>query len=253
MEKERCKTKYPLVLVHGIGYSGDDERAYWGRTAYALEAEGATLYFGGQPGRAGVRECAEVLRDNISQIAERCGRVNLIAHSKGGIESRYMISCLGMADKVASLTTLGTPHHGVATMDAMRKIGLLPFFLFLFRSMVRLGGGNMEGSEKALDQMTADFMGVFNEMVPDAAGVYYQSYAFDMVSGSTDPGFAFFHSVIESCESDNDGLVSLDSARWGEFRGVYRGSDDQGISHTQAKHDSGLFVDIVHDLKKLGY
>ena len=41
-----------------------------------------------------------------------CGKVNIIAHSKGGLDSRYAISKLGSDKYVASLTTINTPHHG---------------------------------------------------------------------------------------------------------------------------------------------
>src|SRR5262249_40078789 len=44
-------------------------------------------------------------------------KVHLIAHSMGGLDSRYMISRLGMADRILSLTTLGTPHQGTSLAD----------------------------------------------------------------------------------------------------------------------------------------
>ena len=35
----------------------------------------------------------------------------------GGLDARYLISRLGMADRVLSLTTLGTPHRGTSFAD----------------------------------------------------------------------------------------------------------------------------------------
>ncbi|MFO0865908.1 MAG: hypothetical protein U0744_14870 [Gemmataceae bacterium] len=50
------------------------------------------------------------------------GPYHIIAHSMGGLDSRYMITKLGMADQVISLTTLGTPHRGSPFADwAVRR------------------------------------------------------------------------------------------------------------------------------------
>ena len=40
------------------------------------------------------------------------GKVNIIAHSLGGLDARQMLTHLGMGSRVASLTTVGTPHRG---------------------------------------------------------------------------------------------------------------------------------------------
>ncbi|MCQ5134484.1 esterase/lipase family protein, partial [Coprococcus eutactus] len=63
---------------------------------------------------ASVAESGHYIADRIKQIIQEtgCGKVNLIAHSKGGLDSRYAISMLGMAPYVASLTTINTPHRG---------------------------------------------------------------------------------------------------------------------------------------------
>ena len=45
------------------------------------------------------------------------GPVHILAHSLGGLDSRYMISKLDMAERVLSLTTLGTPHRGTTFAD----------------------------------------------------------------------------------------------------------------------------------------
>lgn len=53
--------------------------------------------------------------------------MNIIAHSKGGLDSRYLISGLHMAPYVASLTTICTPHRGSMLADLLMK---LPDFLY---------------------------------------------------------------------------------------------------------------------------
>jgi triacylglycerol lipase len=44
-------------------------------------------------------------------------KVAIIGHSMGGLDARKMIVDLGFHDKVASLTTIGTPHHGSSSAD----------------------------------------------------------------------------------------------------------------------------------------
>ena len=50
-------------------------------------------------------------------------KVHIIAHSMGGLDARHMIVDLGMADKVASLTTIGTPHRGTILADHLLDHG----------------------------------------------------------------------------------------------------------------------------------
>ena len=119
-----CNTKYPIMLVHGTGFRDRKFLNYWGRVPAALEKQGATLFYGHQDSWGSVEHNAEVLKDNLNIILADADfkKVNIIAHSKGGVEVRYMISSLGMADKIASLTTIATPHHGSETVDLFIKL-----------------------------------------------------------------------------------------------------------------------------------
>ena len=71
-------------------------------------------------------QVSELLGKNSGELAERirqiveetgCEKVNIIAHSKGGLDSRYAISECGMGKYVASLTTINTPHRGCEFAD----------------------------------------------------------------------------------------------------------------------------------------
>src|SRR5207245_6473457 len=68
--------------------------------------------------------------------------VNLIAHSMGGLDARYMITHLGMAEHVRSLTTVSTPHRGTYLVDwfLTNYRERLPLFLAL-----EAAGFNIEG------------------------------------------------------------------------------------------------------------
>lgn len=48
IESEDCKTRYPIVLVHGIFFRDWQLFGYWGRIPDALRRCGAQIYYGGQ-------------------------------------------------------------------------------------------------------------------------------------------------------------------------------------------------------------
>lgn len=89
-ESEICKTKYPLLLVHGVFFRDFRYLNYWGRIPRELQRNGATVYYGQQQSAAAVEESGKELAARIRQIVEEtgCGKVNIIAHSKGGLDSR---------------------------------------------------------------------------------------------------------------------------------------------------------------------
>lgn len=100
-------------------------------------------------------------------------------------------------------------------------------------------------------------------MVPDASGVYYQSYASKMRDCFSDPLLWIPYCLIKPLEGDNDGLVSTESARWGEFRTVFASSSHRGISHgdmidLKREDYKGFdvvecYVQIVSELVKKGF
>ncbi len=113
-EQKVCDTKYPILLVHGVFFRDSNFFNYWGRIPETLISNGAKIYYGGQQSAASVEESAKELTEKIRTIVNDtgCGKVNIIAHSKGGLDSRYAISCLGADKYTASLTTVNTPHKG---------------------------------------------------------------------------------------------------------------------------------------------
>jgi triacylglycerol esterase/lipase EstA (alpha/beta hydrolase family) len=63
-----------------------------------------------------VKRSAEQLRAFIDMIRGREGaeRVDIVAHSLGGMVARYYIERLDGAKHVQRLITIGSPHHGTA-------------------------------------------------------------------------------------------------------------------------------------------
>ena len=114
-----CLTKYPVLLVHGVFFRDFKHLNYWGRIPKELEKNGAVIYYGNHNSASSVPESAEQLKKRIYEITEEsgCEKINIIAHSKGGLDVRYMLSDSAAARYVASVTTINTPHRGCKFAD----------------------------------------------------------------------------------------------------------------------------------------
>lgn len=128
MNRERnkeqiCKTKYPILLVHGIFFRDFKLLNYWGRIPKELETM-VQFFYGNHQSAASVPACAQELDARIREIVAEtgCEKVNVIAHSKGGLDMRYALSELGTDRYVASLTTINTPHRGCEFADYLLNI-----------------------------------------------------------------------------------------------------------------------------------
>ena len=230
-----CDTKYPILLIHGAGFRDRKHFNYWGRIPAALEEEGAEIYYGNQDSWGNTLDNAAVLKDNLIKILAETkkGKLNIIAHSKGGLEARCMISSLGMAESVASLTTIATPHHGSKTIDILCKLPERLFRLaaFFTNPFFRILGDKNPDFYTTCRQFSAAHMKIFNEQNPDVPSVYYQSYAAVMKNPFSDLFLFWPNLVVWFFEGKNDGLLTPESAAWTNFRGIWRGAKRRGISH----------------------
>lgn len=227
--------KYPILLVHGMGFRDNKWLSYWGRIPKYLEEIGCRIYFGHQDSNADIQTNGKYLFERILQIIEESGspKVNIIAHSKGGLDCRYAISTLGAGDKVASLTTISTPHHGSKTIDLLMKFPkpLVRFVGFCTDCWFRLLGDKKPNSYQVFHSFTTDAAKKFNEETPDCENVFYQSYAFVMKNPFSDIFMFFPNLFVGLIEGENDGLLTPESVKWGNFKGIYRGVGRRGISH----------------------
>ena len=233
---------------------------------------GCRLYYAGQDSNGAVETNAAVVAERIKYILERenTDKVNIIAHSKGGLDARYAISTLGMGKNVASLTTLSTPHNGSGTMDVLMKIPtwIMKTGCFFADVWFRILGDKKPATYKVLESFTSAEAERFNENNPDFEEIYYQSYAFVMKKATSDM-FMFFTSLfVKAVEGENDGLLCPDAVKWGDFKGVFTGEGRRGISHCDEvdmrrrplskKSGEGVsditevYKKIVCDLKSLG-
>lgn len=232
MDTLECSTRYPFILVHGTGFR---DWGYWGRIPRALEQRGAKVFFGGQDGWATVEHNAELLKARVKEVMEEtgCEKVHIIAHSKGGLDVRYMVSSLGMAPCVASVSLVSSPNHGSKTMDALTRLPRWAFRLggFFVNLWYRLLGDRHPDFCAVCGQFTTAWAQEFNRANPDAEGVLYRSYAGAMRSWRSDVFMWWQNLIIGLVEGENDGLVTAESAQWTGFQGVWRGAAGRGVSH----------------------
>jgi triacylglycerol lipase len=209
----------PLVLVPGLlGYG---EVRVFDRTLFSyfanlpavLRAAGNTVHVARLHPVASVAYRAWQLRGFLESVVP--GRaVHLLAHSMGGLDARYLISRLGMADRVLTLTTLGTPHRGTAFADwCVRRFGRL----------VRPMLAQFALPYHAVGELTRERCRLFNEHVPDAPGVRYFSVAGRHTASWLSPVWRLPHAIVARDEGPNDGLVSVASATYGESCSLWEG------------------------------
>lgn len=264
--------RYPILLVHGMGFRDSRLVGYWGRIPETLQRAGCRVFFGNQDSNGSIETNARQISARIGEILAETGaaRVNIIAHSKGGLDSRYAITALGMAEPVASLTTISTPHHGSETVDCLMRLPkpLVRTAGFCADVWCRVLGDRHPDSYRVFQSFTTAAAAEFNANTPDCGSVFYQSYAFVMQNPFSDFLLWLPNLVVGVIEGENDGLLPPSAVKWGNFRGVYRGNGRRGISHLDEidlrrrplsrKCGSGvsditdLYLQIVRDLQEYG-
>lgn len=122
----------PILLVNG--YADIEDTPWWDvlesyfRDVGYTDDEVHRADLGDVPGTTvdSPTEYAEVVEDRLAAISgEYGGEVDVVAHSMGGLDSRWAIEKLGAAQYVDDLVTLGTPHQGtyVAYLGALTDGG----------------------------------------------------------------------------------------------------------------------------------
>ncbi|MGL4370298.1 MAG: esterase/lipase family protein [Spirochaetota bacterium] len=263
-----CAARYPVVFVHGVGFRDRSLTGkYWGNTPEVLTAHGAHVFSGGQDAYGTISGNAELLKKNILVILEKTGakKVNIIGHSRGGLEARYMITKLDMKDKVASLTTVSTPHRGSSMADViMKQITDDDFLISAIDFFAGIVGDDNPASYNAGIELTRSRMETFNKDVPDAPDVYYQSYAGEIDENIGSRLWKSMFLTINKYEGPNDGLVSINSAKWGTFKGVMACDGKARVSHADeiGRHymsgefcfdSESFYLNVVHELKEMGF
>ncbi len=234
---EICKTKYPLVLVHGVFFRDSKIFNYWGRIPRTLKLHGATIYYGEHQSALTVKESAREIASRIKLIVDRsgCEKVNIIAHSKGGLDCRYAISEFGLAPYVASITTVNTPHRGC--LFAERLLHAIPVSIknkvaTVYNTTLTALGEEHPDFLAAINDLTAETCQKRNELLSFPDGIFAQSIGSVMEhphKGQFPLNLSYRY--VKNFDGENDGLVGESSFAWGEKYTLLRSKGNRGISH----------------------
>ncbi|MCP4136141.1 MAG: hypothetical protein GY754_34540 [bacterium] len=312
-----CKTKYPVVLsyhwggtVPGTSHNGTPTSGKLGSfnlgMVEALEAQGASVLIADKYDQVKGRydtteERANKLAAAIEQFLDETRpadwdeasmgkwKVNLIGHSQGAVDARYMIAKLNAGDGtpmhelVATYTSLAGIHGGSLladlAVDAKEKIGeemLSSLITLFFDDDVDEAIAN-PGFWPSMECLTTDYMAVLNaELTPIETGlsdvVYRKSYAAKIKSHSLcseywpEAYLAWKYIKDHDDGGDNDFFVTVEDQTFGATE-VLTGADwFMGIPHmafstmAMPKLSGDLpwdvnrfYIDLVNELKTDGF
>lgn len=263
------------VIVLLAGFLGFDRLLWWQMfrgVKLHLEQAGWRVV---QPNPDPVGSIAERAHHWANKIDEELGSdtpLHLIGHSMGGLDARYLASPngFGWGDRIRSVTTLATPHRGSPAASTVP-----PIIPSLIRMTACVGSRIVPAmAERAIlrkisspkwpaisDLAEKQIAESFNRAIIDDPRVAYYSYAAVLDNHQT--GIVALLRRLEGKLSgmrspEHDGLVELESAKWGEYLGACA-TDHGGIiglhivPWKMPKFDHlGLFDEISKRLAGLG-
>ena len=237
---------YPIVLAHGVCRfdvllndalnldNNDDPELdnlhYFKGIRTMLKQKGYIVYHSSVAWAAGVEKRANELKENLLKILKetRTEKVNIIAHSMGGLDARHMMfndrNDGEIHRSVASLTTISTPHEGSPFAD-WGLDNLTPLHLLIQKLGVDLS---------ALKDLRTEPCKTFNEHqdvkefeMACKGTIKFQTYAGKQGFWSIFSGLKIPFEIIRKTEGENDGMVSVRSARWRDeyFQGTLDKTD----------------------------
>ena len=251
---------YPIVLSHGI--LGFDDRVgllggaikYWGGMDDYLRGQGVAVL---TPGTNPIQSVPNRANDQRNQIntwmaANGFTKVHILAHSQGALVSRYMVSSLGMAGKVSTITTVNGVNRGTPIADialAVIPSWLQPTLNTVVNIISQLVYGKTQQDIIAMtSSLTVGNVNALNTANPNAAGVKYYSYGSkitlpDLIQhplmGLVYP-ITWTGGVFNGQGGDNDGVVPLSSHKWGTWMGGPSYSIlTTGVDHIEAINFAG--------------
>jgi triacylglycerol lipase len=222
-----------IVLVHGIlGFRKRFGIEYFRGVAEHFRTKGFAVLVPELDPTQGIEFRGDQLCDQINSGFKSGSilsgqKTHIIAHSMGGLDSRYVLSPLSgkqLASPIRSLTTISTPHRGSPIADLVdAPLDLLPFPHLPFGS----AGNPLEGalnelgiSLNGLRNLTTSFCEAFSARYANNPSVAYFSVAGSGRPGGLPTGSALLllhHYNFARTGQPNDGLVTVDSATWGTF------------------------------------
>ncbi len=244
----RATPRYPVVLAHGLmGFDeirvGRARHDYFRGVSERLERDGCIVHRCRVARTASIADRAAELIAFVRAIP--APRVNLVAHSMGGLDARYALARLGLASRVASLTTIGSPHRGSPLADLGSGLAR--------RAAIGSALARIGMNVDALHDLTTDRMSEFNRAVRDVRGVWYASVvgaprARRGVSPVLVPSWLW----LGGDRLPNDGMVLADSQRWGEVVFEIEADHFAQIGWSRRFDAADFYAELLRELKGRG-
>ena len=242
--------KHPIILIHGLGArSTYGPFEYFHGLSRILRNAGNSVFIVNLTSWHTIEHRANQLKQQIEKAFPDDKKVNLIGHSMGGLDARYLTSQLGFADRIASVTTIGTPNRGTIMGDI--AAGLLPDSAFLGATKLLKF---MDSTSIALKQITRQHctgdLALLTPNMPQVAYFSATSAISKPVITSSLPIFWIPHRILSALEGENDGFVSVESAQWGEHICTYAGDHYAQIGQFLGRSRGMDYVQFYHDIFK---
>lgn len=181
------------------------------------------------------------------QVEQEPIKLNLIAHSMGGLDCRFLISRIPNKNyKVLSLTTVSTPHHGSEIADYMVE---------LIQDLKKFTPPESKHLmlPPSIKELTTKYMAFFNATTPNDPTVSYFSYG-SCFRPTWLNAFYITWKIIHNLSGGkpNDGMVTVQSSKWGHFRGCLLDTDHLDIINWKNKIQKDISKSILHSNKAIG-
>lgn len=266
-QPELIQVRHPILLCHGYGAIASvikpsplhDACMLLRSHSVVVSAPNIVPY-------ARIEIRAEAWVKLVDQLLAETGaeKLNIVAHSMGGLDMRYALSKLDIADKVASLTTVASPHRGTSLAEFALKAPsrvrekFADFFDWVGNNIYPQIKSDALGPVR---QLTREYVqNEFNPDTPDAEGVAYYSYSAAVGEGTGHPIHPitrYQNKFIYEKEGLNDGFVSVESARWGKHLGTI---DISHLEQMKLRVDKkripawkSFWIDVVRRLAENGH
>jgi triacylglycerol lipase len=245
--------RHPLILVHGLfGFdswriAGWEAMAYFRGIGEMLKAKGVRVAAPRLSPTSSVKDRAEQLTRFVNDNFPN-EKVHVIAHSMGGLDSRFAISQRDLP--ALSLTTIGTPHRGSSAADV--GVSRLEGYLKPWLQYLKI-------PHEAFYDLMTDRCQEFNEKNTDLANVNYYAIAGRNSGPWLSPEWWVPYGIVMFREGVNDGIVSVSSAchhyehdLWeGDHLSLVNWPNPRAIAQGVWRNRQEQFLTQVERLKKL--
>ena len=240
----------PILMVHGIFSDGrawnQPGKFQWSAAFDDLGIPNATIDMHKFPsiGLDSIQDNAKDIADKVNELRQRWGvdRLNIVAHSKGGIDSRHYVESNSTVEK---LIQIGTPNAGSPLADAAQAGGVQLLGIIPTAIIDGLAG-------PAAINLTTPYMAIYNEFHGANSKTSYVSLAGDYRFG----GLGIIDAVVQGFyDGPNDTIVPASSVHalgYATHLTYSSSGNDKSAEHTSLNTSAGIYNRVLPFVKTLG-